>query len=334
MRWARLYQRKFDDAGGGMRVPVSPIAGSRNVLFAPANSRWLMLVDRATGALVRRRTDLSWTSIGGCGPEHVLVTTPSSVQRLSLAGLESGKVVDKARMLHVAALADGCVLSGIGELAIMDSQDRIVRSTPLPPDVVPVCTDARDTGGGGAAWPVTLGDGWTIPRRADSFTCPRPPPARDRTRRRIAASIRRSLAASRGRRFRMRQNFLTRLGADGRPRWEFPLPPDAAVLEGGRRVIANFRRRVWTFDDADGSVCSVWPPLTGATNTDISPFRIATRESSSTRPRRFPTWAARRASGIWASTGGSRPCPWSTYRSGPAGSPTFGSPRSPRRRSW
>ncbi|MEI8242188.1 MAG: PQQ-binding-like beta-propeller repeat protein [bacterium] len=280
VRWARLYQRKFDDAGGGMRLQVPPIAGSRNVLFAPADSRWLLLVDRHTGALVHRRTDLSWTSIGRCGPEHVLVTTATSMQRLSLAGPESGQVMDRARMLCVAPLADGCVLAAPGELVVMDSQARLVRTLPVPRDVVPVC---MDTDGRWWGWGGTGGCTWG---RLDDTTARRPlrlpavaagagPLVLPQNNYVYEASW---LPFTEGA-CRMYQSLLARVNADGRLRWEMPLPPGASVLECGTRMAASFRRRVWTFDDADGSVCSVWPPLIGATN-EVDAVRAGTRGTS------------------------------------------------------
>jgi hypothetical protein len=282
VRWARLYQRKFNDVGGGMRTPVAPIVGSRNVLFAPVDSRWVMLVDRTTGVLVQRRTDLAWTSIGRCGAENVLVTTPSALQLLPLAGTGGGKVVDQERMLHVAALADGCVLAGNSELAVMNSQGQTVRSMKIPADVVPVCLDAEGRWWG---WGGVDGCAWG---RLDDTTARKPSPL-------PAVAVGAGpmappngyanplyettwLPAAAGA-YRIGQNLLTRVNADSSPRWELPLPSDCFALAGGRRFIAGIRRRVWTFDDADGSVCSVWPPLTGATNA-LSALRISTHGSS------------------------------------------------------
>ena len=282
VRWARIYQRKFNDAGGGMRVPISPVVGSRNVFFAPVDSRWVLLVDRASGALVQRRTDLSWTSIGRCGAESIVVTTPTSVELLPLARHETGKVVDKPHMLFVAPLADGCVLGGNGELAVMSEQGQLARSLRTPADVVPVCQDVEGHWWG---WGGVDGCTWG---RLDDTTARRPLhlPAVAYGPGPVASSPYPAtyeatwLPATEGA-CRMSQNLLTRVGADGRARWEVPLPFTGAALEGGKRIIACLRQRVWTFDDADGSVCSVWPPLmAGATNTDNAVLRITTHGSS------------------------------------------------------
>jgi outer membrane protein assembly factor BamB len=278
VRWARLYQRKFGEPGGGMRVAVSPIAGARNVLFAPVDSRWVMLVDRQTGTLVQRRTDLAWTSLGRCGPDGVLVTTPTSLQVLPLDGSEPGRSMDYARLIHVAALADGCLVAGGGELVVLDAQGRMLRRAGVAPGAVPVCMDAEGRWWG---WGGLDGSTWgrlddTVarqPLRLPAASAGGGPVAQ------FGLSARAYEAdwppAADGA-CRLSQNLLTRVNADGRVRWEIPVPPETAVLECGRRLIANFRKRVWVLDDADGRVVGVWPPLLHATNAPAV-FRISTR---------------------------------------------------------
>lgn len=280
VRWARLYQRKFNDNGGGMRVSVSPVVGSRNVLFAPVDSRWILLVDLATGALVQRRTDLAWTSIGRCGPENVLVTTPSAMQVMSLAGMEVGKVVDKAHMLHVAALADGCVASANGELAVLNNQGEIVRSMKTPADVVPSCLDAEGHWWG---WGGLDGRTWG---RLDDTTARRPMHLSAvaagtgpmllpyRTEPYVATWV----PAAEGS-YRVCQSLLTRVNPDGTLRWEVPLSWDSTAMACGKRVAVSMCGRVWTLDDASGSICSVWPPLMGASN-EVAVARVTTRGPS------------------------------------------------------
>jgi hypothetical protein len=269
VRWARLYQRKFDAAAGAMRVASAPVVGRRNVFFAPVDSRWLLFVDRETGALSQRRTDLAWSSAGACGADRVAVTTPSSVQILALDGGAAAKSLDLPHLLYVAPLADGCALAGDGMLAVVNAAGECVRRDRAPAGAVPAWVDAsgRWWGWGGAD-----GSAWG---RLDDSAVRRPARVASAglsgAERSSEALVEPSIEGA----FTVCRDVVGRAGPDGRLRWEMPRP-SGTILEAGRRVVTANRRRVWCLDDASGEVRTVWPPLLGSTG-DVAVAAISTR---------------------------------------------------------
>ena len=266
VRWSRIYKRQFDEVGAPMRVATTPIVGERNVLFMPVDSTWLMLVNRETGAIVRRYTDQTWTSVGRCGTESIAVTTPSSVQILSLSGTDGSHALDMPKRLHVAALADGCLLAGGGEITVLDAQGKPRRTQKLPAGVSPSFLDDA-----GHLWGWAGADGLVWGRLDDSEA---------RVAVRLATTAAGSglmLMGGDGWPFRQEvepslssgmsgplltvRNLAARLDTNGRLSWETPLAPSATMAAAGHRFVATMCGRLWVWDDADGKVASVWPPL-------------------------------------------------------------------------
>jgi hypothetical protein len=271
VRWARVYKRKFDEVGGPIRVATTPITSEHNVLFMPVDSTWLMLLDRNTGAVVRRYTDLPWTSVGRCGPDAVVVTTPTTVQVLPLSGADSGTnglhKLDLPKRVYIAPLSDGCVIAGNGKVTVLDAQGKHGREQKRTPGgIIPSFLD--DAGhlwgwagvddriwgrlddtearvavrlaapAAGSGLHLMGGDGWPYHQGVDPIVSP----GQDGP----------ILAV---------RDLATRLDASGHLSWETPLPPSSQMIGVGHYFIATMWGRLWVWDDADGKVVAVWPPL-------------------------------------------------------------------------
>ena len=263
LKWMRVYSRKGDQEWLAERIPAAPVVGDRTVLFAPVDSKWVFLVDRESGQLLARKTDLPWTSFGPCGPGAVAVLTPNAAYFLSLDKLADIKTVPGRKMQYVQALADGCVVREGAALAGYDPAGRQSFTADLPGDVsVSLCRDRQCygfTGPDGSIFGILDG----IPASAKESAAsagvlapqsfmPEPRPLR------IATG---GLYAS--------GHVLCRTDAAGRRVWEAPVPREASVQAEGDVVSVVRSGRIWLCDAKNGAVRRAWPEASDTNRTKV-----------------------------------------------------------------
>jgi len=260
--WLRNYLQNFDDSVTGFRVAQPPVVGAATVLFAPQDSKRLMLLDKATGRLVASRTDLAWTEVAPCGPEAAVVLTRSAGYLMSLADLGERRLPADRSFTILQPVREGCLLAEPNGAVTLCGPDG--KLTPMAPasDSVRVLGRGPDgicygSGGPGGQWCGVIGAGadtaplFIRPQHNVASLCD------------MALGV---LAATNGT-VSLAANglILMGVGADGRRLWELSALPGNGLVSDKGRVVTARAGRAWTYDERTGDLLKTWPAGFGVT---------------------------------------------------------------------
>lgn len=145
LMWLRSYpQLRISENSFKGRYVMSPAIGTDNALFAPADTAWIFLVNKQTGALVSSITDTKCISSGLAGGNTGVITTPSSVIFISLKDMQMIHETALPNAIFMKQLEDGCMIALKGKIVCFDEKGNELKTIKLPAGTYPVTYNGND----------------------------------------------------------------------------------------------------------------------------------------------------------------------------------------------
>ncbi|MEI6168330.1 MAG: PQQ-binding-like beta-propeller repeat protein [bacterium] len=261
--WLRNYTRFEDPALMGLRHPASPVVGRTAVLFAPWDSNSLLLTDKTSGKLLALRTDLPWCEVAPCGPDHALITTPTTTHLVSLTDLKDVKMLTGRNSRLLQAVREGClILAPDATTSLIQPNGYTSILSPESDEEQILGCDPEGNwyaaGGPGLQWcGVKMGATGTLPAlRHPQLNLPSTCTLTDGLLLSTNGATPLALAGQ----------ILTPATTALSPRWELPTPGNPhGVLALKDRVIMAHSGRLWIYDAQSGDLTHTLPEGTATT---------------------------------------------------------------------
>lgn len=253
LMWLRVYPRQLDPLALAGRLPGSPVTGRNTVLFAPFDSNQLLLVDKRTGQLIARRTDLPWTSVAAGGPGTVSVLTGNAAYWFSLDRLDETLRLAGRRLRHIQSFGDGALIQD-GDIATLYTPAGTPAAALTLPAGVQAArwTDGRGYGFGGP-WHGTFVALETAASTATGTPLVVTAPPAD-----TAVRLTRSLHVPSGALI-VAGSIVTRFDDQGRRIGELPAADDNVAGDEAGRLALLHAGRLWLYREPFTYPESVWP---------------------------------------------------------------------------
>ena len=137
--WARKYPRAPFAVDSNLTKSLAnlrlapPVVGRDNVLFAAADSRVLMLVNKKSGRLAKERLASDWAEVRGVGANGAVIIDKKRGARLvSLSTLADQKRIKGTNYRYVGRLKDAVVLSNHDGVVMYSERGKLLgRSKPM-----------------------------------------------------------------------------------------------------------------------------------------------------------------------------------------------------------